>query len=274
MDMATKPVVVIVGATGSQAFQGAAGLLLLTEFFEAPNRDPARECRQGANAVDAATQAGIPRSAVPDYRSKSKIEDHLRDSGLPHTVLLVSYFFENFTCGPYLKKLRGRRTYITNLAHDLKVAGHAVADIGHSAAVIFASPSDFVGRQVPVVSDYFVLPDALQTISDATGKNFQYAQVTDKQYRSLHFSGAMSDELSNLYRYYMEHVGWLQRYYYNEIITKRRKQSDAVYQGQRFDEWARANKDKLAKAHCKSRAESAVVQVWLWVTAVVFRDHN
>ncbi|KAK9823613.1 hypothetical protein WJX72_004234 [[Myrmecia] bisecta] len=132
--MAGKQTIVVIGATGAQGGGVVDGLLKANKFIV-----------KG---------------------------EHLRQSGVPHTLLLTCFFFENFLKQPYLKYLDGSYGYMCNFKPDTAMPAHAVGDIGVTAAVIFSNPSKYVGKTVTVACERFKLPDALKIMSEVTGKRF------------------------------------------------------------------------------------------------------
>ena len=88
-----------VGSLGP-AFEGVDKRLLITANGET-------EARRGSNAVAAAVAAGVKKIVflsvklspeamkVPHYASKVDIEDAIRASGIPHTILRPDFFFQN-----------------------------------------------------------------------------------------------------------------------------------------------------------------------------------
>ncbi len=88
-----------VGSLGP-AFEGVDKLLLITANGET-------EALRGSNAVAAAVAAGVKKIVflsvklspeamkVPHYASKVDIEDAIRASGIPHTILRPDFFFQN-----------------------------------------------------------------------------------------------------------------------------------------------------------------------------------
>ncbi|KAK9813208.1 hypothetical protein WJX72_010638 [[Myrmecia] bisecta] len=202
-----------------EAFRGADGLFLVTDFFGGARCDARLEIEHGINAIEAAkeftenpgevvdegafqeTQRGF---IIPQFESKSAIAEHLKKSGLPYTILLTSFFFEDFLTTPNLEFPDGRYGFLANVAADAVLPGLAVADVGSAAARAFLYPLRCIGKCIPVVGDYFRFPDALATMSTVTGKRFEYVQVTNKQFWHMQTHGAR--ELSNAYRMQSYHV--------------------------------------------------------------------
>ena len=96
------------------AFRGAAGVFGVTNPFSqrwAPGKgadmDLHGEERQGQNLVDACKEAGVghfvfssvaaahEKTGVPTFEVKARVEDYLRASGVPYTILAPVGFYEN-----------------------------------------------------------------------------------------------------------------------------------------------------------------------------------
>src|SRR5512140_474013 len=90
-------------ASLDRAFQGADALLGVTTPFE----EIEQETHKGMALVDAARRAGIAHmvytsacnadrhTAIPSFESKLRVEQHLRASGVPYTIIAPVYFMEN-----------------------------------------------------------------------------------------------------------------------------------------------------------------------------------
>lgn len=76
-----------------------------------------REVQQGCNIIDAAKRASVKHfiytsmggctkeagpwrrrggTGIPQFESKRRIEEHLKESGLPYTILRPAFFMDNF----------------------------------------------------------------------------------------------------------------------------------------------------------------------------------
>ena len=125
----------------------------------------AGELRQGTTVADAAEQAGVrhvvyasagpgvPGTGVLQWDLKLEIEAHLRRLGLPVTVLRPTALMELMTDPAFypaasmwhvMPKLAGGGTPIPWIA---------AADIGALAALAFAHPERFLGRELRLASD-------------------------------------------------------------------------------------------------------------------------
>lgn len=88
------------------ALRGVHGVFAMSTPFE---EGMEAEVRQGTMLADAAKQAGITHyvytsvgsahrnTGIPHFDSKWKVEQHIRQIGLPATILRPVWFMENFT---------------------------------------------------------------------------------------------------------------------------------------------------------------------------------
>jgi uncharacterized protein YbjT (DUF2867 family) len=144
------------------AFRGAHGVYSVQNSAIAGTQG---ELRQGKVIADAAQQAGIrhfvyasggpgvPGTGVLQWDLKLEIEAYLRDLGLPTTILRPTALMELMTDPAFfpaastwhvMPKLAGGGTPIP------WVAAH---DIGAIAALAFAAPEQFIGRELRPAGD-------------------------------------------------------------------------------------------------------------------------
>lgn len=137
-----------------------------------------KEAARGIALVDAAARAGVGHfvyssvggadrvRGIPHFDSKWEVETHLRQSGLPATILRPSSYMEGFT-------MPGAATIGMSMMHatlgDSKTLQMiAVRDIGIFAALAFADPASYAGEALELAGDELTLP--------------QMARVTGKKY--------------------------------------------------------------------------------------------
>lgn len=167
-----------------RAVNGVHGVYSVQDFWEHGYEG---EVRQGKNLIDAAATAGRIEhfiqssiggadrsSGVPHFKSKWAIEVHLRESGLPSTVLRPSFFMENF-----LHRFRPSPEGKLALAlpGDRKVQMIAVDDLGAFAAIAFAHPEEWVGRQVELAGDEKSMLQVALLMWEAVGRPVVYEEL-------------------------------------------------------------------------------------------------
>jgi uncharacterized protein YbjT (DUF2867 family) len=140
------------------------------------------EVTQGRNVAEAAKTAGVahvvygsagpglPETGVDSWESKLIIAAHLRESGIPLTVLRPMAFMELMTDKAFyppvavwhlMPKLAGAQTPIPWLAVD---------DLGAIAARAFAEPGGFVGADLALAAQFCSIEECRQISQRVTGR--------------------------------------------------------------------------------------------------------
>jgi uncharacterized protein YbjT (DUF2867 family) len=137
-----------------------------------PHND--REIQQGIAVADAALEAGIAhfvyssvggadrRSAVPHFETKWRIEQHIREIGLPASIVRPAFFMDNFS-NPWMRAvlLALMRSYIPA---DKALQMIALKDIGRWAVRAFANPEVYVGQAQEIAGDSLTRSQVVQTM--------------------------------------------------------------------------------------------------------------
>ncbi|MFJ9363355.1 NmrA/HSCARG family protein [Nocardia sp. NPDC101769] len=181
-----------------QALRGAAGMFLFQPNFVSPQVTPGigpdDETRRGRAIVDAAVRAGIRHvvysSALgadrPDVnalaRPKAQLEEYLRSTQIPATVLRPVGFMENYL-GP-LRGLQPNGMLASTAPPDATEQLIAVADIGSFAARAFTTPADWIGRAMDITADELTTPEIADAIAAATGRAVRYQNIPIEEIRA------------------------------------------------------------------------------------------
>jgi uncharacterized protein YbjT (DUF2867 family) len=141
------------------------------------------EIRLGKNLADAAKAAGVRhfvyssvggadrQPAVPHFKSKWVIEQHVRASGLPFTILRPVSFME-LLLSPFVGLENGTLSFL--LRSDTSMQWIAVDDIGAFVALAFGQFDDFSGKALELAGDAFTMAEAAEAISAATSRPTRY----------------------------------------------------------------------------------------------------
>lgn len=195
------------------------------------------EVRQGKAFADAARDAGVRHfvyssvggaerdTGIPHFESKWQIEEHVRQIGLPATVLRPVFFMENW--GVSREAIRGGRLP-QPLYPDSTLQQIATDDIGAFAALAFSTPEAWIGRAVEIAGDELSMTEVAAAFSRIMGRAVEYVQVpweafeaqagqeTAKMYRWFESAGyeadirALREELPGLRRLetFLREQGW------------------------------------------------------------------
>ena len=245
-----------------KAFAGAYGAFCVTFYWA--HFTPERELAEATAMAKAAKQAGlqhviwstledsrqwVPLSdnrmptlmgkyKVPHFDAKGEANQVFTSLGLPVTLLLTSFYWDNFIyfgSGP--KKGSDGRLYLTFPMDDKKLPGIAAEDIGKCAYGIFKRGGEFVGMTVGISGEQLTGAQMAASLSKALGQEVRYNAVTPDEYRAFGFPGA--DDLGNMFQFKRD---------FNEYYCGARSPEFARSLNpelQTFADWLAKNKDRI-----------------------------
>ncbi|GAA3139951.1 NmrA/HSCARG family protein [Nonomuraea roseoviolacea] len=188
------------------ALAGADALFAVTTPF---GTDIATEVRQGKALVDAAAAARLGHvvltsaahadrdTGVPHYESKRLVEQHLRASGVPWTVIAPAAFMDNYASGWTLDGLR-EGTFAWPMPADRPLTLISAADIGAFAALVLRRREEFTGRRVDIASDERTPAQMAEILTAAIGAPIAHREVP------LAYVRQRSDDLAAMFAYFTE----------------------------------------------------------------------
>lgn len=167
--------------TLAAATEGVYGVFSVQPASHAPHFVEGEE-RYGVNVADAARNAGVrhlvytsaagtDRNPDGPAASKARIERHIRELGLPATVLRPVMFAENHTDPVF--GVTGQASLVRMIPAGVTVQLIAVTDIGAFAALAFADPARYVGAALELAGDELTREHLITAISRATGRDLQ-----------------------------------------------------------------------------------------------------
>jgi uncharacterized protein YbjT (DUF2867 family) len=189
-----------------RVLDGVSGVFSVQQFFEAGYEG---EVRQGVRLADAAKAAGVEHyvyssvgsahreTGIPHFESKWEIEEHVRGSGVPYTVLRPVYFMQNWEM---MREPILGGTLPQPLDPQKPFQMVAVEDIGVFAAMAFENPDEWVGREVDLAGDELTMPEIADTFSRVIGRQVDYFQVPWEN-----FEEQMGEEFTVMYRWFNDH---------------------------------------------------------------------
>ncbi|MFJ4523252.1 NmrA/HSCARG family protein [Streptomyces sp. NPDC088810] len=207
------------------ALAGADALFAVTTPF---GTDTDTEIRQGTALVDAAAGARLGHvvltsaahadrgTGIPHYESKWAVEQHLRASGLPWTVIAPAAFMDNYASGWTLDGLR-TGVFAWPMPADRPLTLIPAADIGGFAALVLGRRDDFAGHRIDIASDALTPAQIAAALTTALGRPVTHQEVPLAQVRThsadlaamfAYFTDAGLDvDVAGLRRAHPE-VGW------------------------------------------------------------------
>jgi len=246
----------------SRAFKGAYGAFCVTFFWDHFSVD--KEVAEAETMAKAAKGAGLKhviwstledtrilvplddnrmptlqgRFKVPHFDGKGSANHFFTDAGVPTTMLLTSFYWDNlihFGMGPK-KGEDGKLGFVLPMA-DKKLPGIAAEDIGRCAYGIFKAGDAYIGKTVGIAGEHPTGVQMAQGLSEALGQEVVYNYVPPEVYRTFGFPGA--DDLGNMFQY--------KRDFEKEFCGARDLAVSKALNPklQTFAEWARAHKDQI-----------------------------
>ncbi|MFF9847653.1 NmrA/HSCARG family protein [Streptomyces litmocidini] len=214
------------------ALAGADSLFAVTVFEEIGAEG---EIRQGRALVDAAATARLGHvvltsvahsdrdTGVPHYESKRAVEDHLRASGTPWTVIGPAAFMDNYAGGWTADGLR-EGTFAWPMPADRPLALVSSRDIGAFAALALGRRGDFTGRRIDIASDERTPGEMTGVLAAAVGRPISYEEVPLTHVRTR------STDLAAMFSYFTTTGLDV------DVAGLRREFPEVGWQG--FDDWA------------------------------------
>ena len=190
------------------ALRGVHGVFAMSTPFEAGME---AEVRQGIMLADAAKQAGIAhyvytsvgsahrKTGIPHFDSKWTVEQHIRQIGLPVTILRPVWFMENFTT---FAKPSAEGALMLPMKPARKLAMVALKDIGEFGAAAFLRPNDFLGQAIDLAGDDLTIPETAALLTKAMGRPIRFQEFQMDQAEA-----AMGHDFATMFRWFNE-VGY------------------------------------------------------------------
>ena len=207
-----------------KAFKGAYGAYCVTFFWD--HFSPEKEMEQAKNMAQAAKEAGVnhviwstledtrkwvPLSdnrmptlmgnyKVPHFDAKGASNTFFEQSGVPYTLLLTSFYWDNFIyfgLGP-ARGMDGKLR-ITMPIGSLKLPGIAAEDIGKSALGIFKAGKKYQNKTVGISGEHLTGNEMAEAFTKVFGVEIGFNDIPADDYRKLGFPGA--DDLGNMFQF-------------------------------------------------------------------------
>jgi uncharacterized protein YbjT (DUF2867 family) len=215
-------------ASIERVLEDVHGVFSVQQFFEAGYEG---EVRQGVQLADAAKAAGVDHyvyssvgsahreTGIPHFESKWEVEEHVRASGVPYTVLRPVYFMQNWEM---MREPILGGTLPQPLDPGKPFQMIDADDIGVFAATAFENPDGWIGREVDLAGDELTMPEIAATFSRVIGRQVDYFQVPWEG-----FEEQMGEEFTVMYR-------WFNDYGYEADVAGLRKEHPGLVSLERY----------------------------------------
>jgi uncharacterized protein YbjT (DUF2867 family) len=140
------------------------------------------EARQGKLVAEAARSAGVEHlvygsagtgdahTGIPHFDNKLEVESHMRELGLPFTIVRPAPFMELLTQKEFYPALVTWGIEPKVIGWDTPLPWVAVRDIGIAIANIFQAPQTWIGRDVELFGDVRTLEACKALFISVDGK--------------------------------------------------------------------------------------------------------
>jgi uncharacterized protein YbjT (DUF2867 family) len=159
--------------------EGAHGLYSVQNPFLG---GPEQEIRQGRNIADVAKDVGIahvvygsagtgaPGTGVPSWETKLEVERHMKELGLPLTILRPMAFMELMTDSKFFPPATAWHLMPAMMGSSRKVVWLCTEDLAAVAAKAFSDPGSFIGKDLRLASDVQSLDECRLIYREVMGK--------------------------------------------------------------------------------------------------------
>jgi len=194
-------------ASLDRALQGADGVFSVQGFKDGSEA----EIREGKAVADATKAADIQhfvyssvgsaerKTGIPHFDSKFQVEEYIRASDLPYTILRPVFFFYNYNS---MRPMVENGTLSQPLSPNTKLQQLSEEDYGEMIAEVFERPVDFLHREQEVASVEMTMTEIAAAFSRVLGKNVKYQQIPFEA-----FEQQAGGEVTIMFRWF-ENVGY------------------------------------------------------------------
>ncbi len=197
---------------------------------------PAAETLQGLAAVDALRSTDVPflvyssvaganqKTGIPHFDSKFRVEQRVRDSGIPFAITAPVSFMDSVVAPRNLLPLQqGHLSMGTSPGRPQQMV--ALDDLGALVARVIEDSTRFRGQRIEVASDEISGSQAAEIMTRLLGRPIAYRQIPVDVARET------SEDLARMF-------DWFERRGYSADIRSLRQDFPEVG-WHRFEEWAR-----------------------------------
>jgi uncharacterized protein YbjT (DUF2867 family) len=152
-------------------------------------------------------------TGIPHFESKYKVEQHIKNLGIPHTIIGPTFFMENLL-GPGLEQGQ----LALPLSPSTILQQSALENIAEFSALVLERRKPFLGKRIDIASDEVTGEQATDILSNVLGYKIKYVSIPLEQvYQANEDMARMYDwyeksgtgiDITSLHQEYPE-VKWL-----------------------------------------------------------------
>jgi uncharacterized protein YbjT (DUF2867 family) len=168
-----------------KAMEGCDGVFSVQNYFECGGEN---EIQYGKNMVDAALKSNISHfiynsvcgadthTNVPHFETKYIIEQYIKGSALPATILRPVKFMENYYIPQVFRGILGGKLFDaiqSGKRHQMIAAD----DIGKYVADAFIHPDNYLNKTIEIAGDEMTNEQVAATMSEVLGINVKFKRL-------------------------------------------------------------------------------------------------
>jgi uncharacterized protein YbjT (DUF2867 family) len=134
-------------------------------------------------------------TGIPHFESKYKVEQHIKNLGIPCTIIGPTFFMENLL-GPGLEQ--GQLALPLSPSSILQQS--ALENIGEFSALVLERRKPFLGKRIDIASDEVTGEQAAKILSNELGQRIKYVHIPLEQVYQT------NEDMARMYEWY-EKVG-------------------------------------------------------------------
>jgi uncharacterized protein YbjT (DUF2867 family) len=173
-----------------QVMNGIDSVFLMGTWVEVGTEG---ETRRGKMMVDIAKEKKIEHivyssvvnadknTGIPHFESKYKVEQHIKNSGIPYTIIGPTFFMDNLHSYSLAGLQQGQVALPLSPSRILQQS--AVENIAEFSALALERRNSFIGKRIDIASDEITGEQAAKVLSNELGHKIRYEQVPMEQIR-------------------------------------------------------------------------------------------
>ena len=144
-----------------------------------------KEIKQGIDLANLAKEYGVNHflyssvagadlnTGIPHFDSKYKIENHVKQIGLPYTIIRANSLFENFLI-PQVRSRIVKGKLASPINRNITQQFISAIDVGEISADIFMNKDRYLGKTITIGSEEMDMQQVAATFSEVVGKEISY----------------------------------------------------------------------------------------------------
>lgn len=192
-----------------QATNGVDSVFLMGTWTEDGTEG---ETRRGKMMTDIAKEQNVAHlvyssvvnadknTGIPHFESKYKVEQHIKNCGIPYTIIGPTFFMENLLSYSLMNEGLQQGQLALPLSPSRILQQSALKNIAEFSALVLERRNSFLGKRIDIASDELTGEQAANVLSDELRRKIRYVQVPLEQIRQA------SEDLALMFEWF-ERVG-------------------------------------------------------------------